>query len=656
MVYDTTEYTVNISVTYDPMGVVNRLTIQKDGQGNYEPPVFTNTMELNPTACQFDVEKVMNGAPITPETFTFTLTETDGSFATAKVGGVNDTVTITGTGTNLFDTIEYTAVGTHYYVVKETEGSRGGIHYDTAEYHITVNVTANGNDLVANTTIVKLGEGVVTEMVFRNVYTISGDASVTIAGTKTLTGRPMLNGEFSFQLTQVADASGTPMANPYTQIAHNGPATNGVAAVTFAPITYTAPGTYYYQITEIAGAPNVGVTYDGSGYIVTVVVSDNDNGGLTASWSIGSSTTFNFVNTYKPSNGTASLSGGKDLTGRVLKDGEFQFELYETDNTFSITGLTPSQTKQNDIHGVITFDTLTYTAEGDYYYVVKEKAGNKGGVTYDDTVYQVTVTVVDNHKGKLETFTSINEVLADGSTFAVSSIVFYNEYAAADTYAEFTIRKTITGKQSPAGFTFGLYRDLNEQPLMTVVSDLDGVVAFDKIPYTMDQLDDGPFTYYIKEINDSQTGITYDDTVYTVVVTLTDDGEGNLVATYTVDDADVDEETYQFTFQNVFTPADAQVQVNIQKVMKTLTGPLQSVEGYSFRIVDETGAEVAVVTSDISGKAVCNLTYTAQDIGKTHTYTVTEINTGKTGVTYSTARYVVTVSVSQNSQGDLVTG
>lgn len=912
MNYSTATYTVVVKAEANPnnaAALIPSVTITNENGQVVAEPLFQNEMDLTPASAQFAVQKEMEGNPATAETFTFTLVETDGSFVTPKAGGITDTVTITGAGNNLFDQIDYTTVGTHYYVVKETAGTRGGMTYDGSEYHITVDVAVEGNALKTVVTINKLGFGTVEDIVFRNSYAISGSASVTIAGTKTLTGRPMLNGEFSFRLTQVADANGTPMNNPYMQVAVNGPANgNGEATVTFAPITYTTPGTYYYKLSEVAGASGNGITYDGNSYIVTVTVEDNGQGGLTASWSISNASTFAFANSYKPAPVNTQFGGVKELTGRVLKDGEFQFELYETGASFAISGLTPIQTKTNDIHGALTFDPLYYAEEGTYYYVVKEKAGSVGGVTYDPNEYHITINVVDNHKGKLETFESIEKMLEDGTKFAISSMVFYNEYRAADTDVTFTVKKTMQGlRTDPAGFQFGLYADLNGSPLQTVTSDADGVVSFAPITYTADDLATGTFTYYIKEIVPAgpANGIAYDTTVYTVEVTVVDNLEGDLETFYTVNAQTVDESTYQFAFTNsynvtgttktdiigkkilngnkqltagmftfelyagdtaagtpiatvtngadgsirfadvelttlgvntftvkekapaggkengitysplvytvivetedngvggmtaknpvyylgqvaqsemefintyavegdvsaviqgkktlqggkkltanlfafelyeagatapvavvqngadgtfrfdltftapgtytytvkevapdsyqaegvtysnwiytveitvedngvgglvasaptyqlngqivaevefinVYTPADVQLDLDILKVMKTLSGEAKSPEGYSFKIADETGKELAVVTSDATGNASYSACYTAADVGKTYTYVVTEINTKVTGVTYSTAKYTVVVAISQNDAGELV--
>jgi len=660
MVYDTSEYTVTITSTYSPSGWLHSTTGTKNGQtaGAF---TFENRMELNAAHAQFAVNKVVEGNPLFTDHYAFTLLETDSSFVTMKPDGVLDSVMISGSGTDVFDSIEYTAVGTHYYVVREIPGTRGGMTYDAATYHITVNVTANGRDLVATTTINKLGEGTVGEIRFVNTYRISGNASVTIDGVKTLQGRPMLNGEFTFRLEQV-DAQGAPVANGYTATAANGPA-NGAnqAAFRFAPISYTEPGTYYYKISEQAGAPNNGVTYDGGSYIVVVTVSDDQNGGLAATWEIENASQLSFYNRYKPAAINAEILGGKDLTGRVLRDGEFEFELYTTDSAFNTTGLTATETKKNDLHGDINFSTLHYTEEGTHYYVVKEKNTQAGGVTYDEGEYHVTISVVDNHKGQLETFTVIERQEANGDKFVASSIVFYNEYATGNAEVTFTVEKTMEGlRTDPAGFRFDLYEDLNGAPIQTVISDADGVVSFEKITYTQADLEKGGYTYYIRERipAGNHNGITYDQTIYTVEVTLTDDGNGNILVSYTVNDADVDENTYRFAFRNRYDVTEGTTfDITGKKILegKPLTANMFTFELYAGDT--PTGTPIATVKNAADGTVLFE-DVSLNTLGR-HTFTVKEQTPagGKLdGITYSTRIYTVTVVTTDNGVGGMTAG
>lgn len=652
MNYSNVTYTVVVKAEADPVnsGELIPSVVITDAAGQpVTEPIFENEMALASDSVQFTVKKEMNGTPKTAETFNFTLTETDGSFVTPKAGGVTDTVAITGAGSDLFDAITYTAVGTHYYVVKETPGARpGGMTYDDSEYHITVDVVVNGSALNAIVTINKLGAGTASEIVFTNTYTISGDTSVTISGTKTLTGRPMLNGEFHFQLTQVADAQGTAMANPHTQAVANGPAMGGTAAVTFAPITYTTPGTYYYKISEKAGESNIGVDYDENTYIVTVVVEDDDKGGLTASWSIGAENTFNFANSYTPAAVKTQLHGVKELTGRVLIDGEFEFELYETGSDFSVAGLTAKQTQKNDLHGALLFEPLEYKVEdiGPHYYVVKEKTGIAGGVTYDDSEYHITILVEDNHRGKLETVTSIEKVLADGTRFEVSSMLFHNAYNTGSTQLVLEGTKKLDGRDLEDEFFFDVFEGNTK---VTEGANDGNTIVFEPIEYTAA----GEHTYIVKEripaeaVNNVYKGVTYDTREYTVAVEVKDNGDGTLTATPTYVDGPI-------LFENSYSVTSTYQNISGKKVLE---GKDIAQNPFTFELYNAAGQFVMNATTDAEGNFVFENVELTE--AKTHTFTVKEVipaaavGSVLNGMDYDEREYKVTIEVTDNGDGTL---
>ena len=162
--------------------------------------------------------------------------------------------------------------------------------------------------------------------------------SVTLVATKSLTGRTLAAGEFSFQLKEGA-----------TVLQTKTNAANG--AIAFDAINYTLAnvGLHTYTITEVAGSLG-GVTYDSMVMTVTVNVTDNGNGTLTATPAYPADTIFN--NSYV-AGGSVALAATKSLTGRALAAGEFSFQLKE--------GATVLQTKTNAANGAIAFDAINYT-------------------------------------------------------------------------------------------------------------------------------------------------------------------------------------------------------------------------------------------------------------------------------------------------------
>ena len=519
MVYDTTEYQVVISATADGKELTPSVVITKGGQTVVEL-VFKNKMDLDPASAQFGVEKKVEGNPPAEE-YTFTLTETDGSFATAKQGGITDTVKINGAGHSRFQNITYTAVGTHYYVVKETPGTNPGVTYDASEYHITVNVVYENGKLVANTTITKPGAGAVQDIVFTNTYAITGTAEVNIHGTKLLEGRELLAGEFEFGLYEDG-VSGESLLQRVTN------ATNGKFA--FSTITYTEPGNHEYTVKEIVPAEKLGgVTYSTEEYTVRVHVRDNGEGGLSVKQeislpnaSVASYDDLIITNTYKAASVSKAITAEKTwsntVTGedKAIPAGKFSFTLYHSDAAYTTeeSGITVA----NDAQGKVSF-SKTYTAIGTYHYILREVIGDESTVDYDAGRYLIRDVVTDDGKGQLHV---IRTVVRDG-VGETDKIAFSNLYtpAASKPFA-ITGMKTLTGRKLENGeFTFGLYQD---GELLQEAKNNGNTFAFEPIVYEKS----GTYTYTVKEQapvkkGESYKGVIYDYTEYQVTITVTDE-------------------------------------------------------------------------------------------------------------------------------------
>ena len=237
--------------------------------------------------------------------------------------------------------------------------------------------------------------------------------SVKLEGTKSLKGRGLKDQEFSFNLKGTSDN-----AKEVDQTVTN----DQDGKITFPALEYTKAGTYVYEVTEKAGTEN-GITYDKTKYHVTVVVADNKEGKLTVTSQEvkkGEETVsgISFKNEYAPAKTNITLEGTKSLKGRELKDQEFSFNLKGTsDNAKEV-----DQTVTNDQDGKITFPALEYTKAGTYVYEVTEKAGTETGITYDQTVYHVTVEVTDDKVGHLQA-----KVNCEGST-GTMNLIFTNHY------------------------------------------------------------------------------------------------------------------------------------------------------------------------------------------------------------------------------------
>ncbi|MBQ7092797.1 MAG: hypothetical protein IJN83_09120 [Clostridia bacterium] len=235
-----------------------------------------------------------------------------------------------------------------------------------------------------------------------------------------------------------------------------------------------------------------------------------------------------FTNTYNPVPAQGeNITGKKTLTGRDLNEGEFEFALYTVEEDGDLDD--ELDTVSNDAAGEFVFDMSTefYGKVGAYKYAVVEVEGDLGGVTYDEARFDIIVTVTDNN-GNLEAKTVIKDKLG-----AEAEIEFVNEYAAAKAAVTLTAKKELTGADLTAGrFSFLLYEadeSMNRRgdALEKVSNAADGAITFKELEFT----EAGTYCYVVNEdASANEAGITYDSTAYGIMITVTDNGEGQLVA------------------------------------------------------------------------------------------------------------------------------
>ena len=384
-------------VTYDTASHTVTVDVADNGRGQLEAtvpadkPVFTNTYAAKPGKTVIEAKKVLNGKALEADKYEFELKENDKVVATAKN---------TADGSISFPEIEYTKAGTYTYTMSEKAGNEAGVTYDKTSHKVTVEVADNGQgQLVATITS--------EQPVFTNTYTKPAPAAdtITIEATKTLVGKELEAGKYEFELKEGDKVIGT--------------ATNAAdGKVVFPSITYTEAGTHTYTVAEKAGNEE-NVTYDTTVHTVTVEVADNGQGKLVSTITGNKPA---FVNKYtaptppptpnpqQPTPATATIQANKVLTGKELKDGQFEFELTYQGNVVD--------TAKNKADGSVTFKSQSFTSPGKYEYTITEKVGNEAGVTYDKTVHKVTVEVAYDTNGKL-----VATVTGNGPTFT-------NTYAA----------------------------------------------------------------------------------------------------------------------------------------------------------------------------------------------------------------------------------
>ena len=355
-------------VTYDTATHEVTVNVTDNGQGQLEAavtgnnPTFTNTYKAKPAKpIIITATKVLNGKALEAGKYEFELKEGDKVIGTAT-NAVDGTVAFAG--------IEYKEAGEHTYTISEKAGSEGGVTYDTAKHEVKVAVVDNGaGQLVATVTD--------NNPTFTNTYK-AASTTVNITAKKVLNGKALEAGKYEFELKEGDKVIGT--------------AKNAVdGTVAFAGIEYKEAGEHTYTISEKAGS-EAGVTYDTATHKVTVKVVDNGAGKLVATVTDNNPT---FTNTYVASSTQVTFTAKKVLNGNKLAAGQFEFELREGDKLI--------ETVKNAADGTVTFKAKDFAKAGVYTYTITEVKGNEEGVTYDPTVHNVTVEVVDNGAGQLVT-------------------------------------------------------------------------------------------------------------------------------------------------------------------------------------------------------------------------------------------------------------
>mgnify|MGYP001677797323 CR=1 FL=1 len=577
-------------VEYDPNAYEVTVVVKDNGQGQLvatatgaDNLTFTNVYKAKPAKATITATKVLNGKALEADKYEFELKEGNKVVATAK-NAADGTVT--------FPVISYDAAGPHTYTITEKAGSEKGVTYDTAKHEVTVNVTDNGQgELVADVKD--------NNPTFTNTYK-AATTTATITATKVLNGKALEADKYEFELKE---------GDKVVATAKN--AADGT--VTFPAISYDAAGPHTYTITEKAGS-EAGVTYDTATHEVTVNVTDNGQGKLVATATNNNPT---FTNTYKAATTTATITATKVLNGKALEAGKYEFELKEGDKVIG--------TATNAADGTVTFEDIKYAAAGDHTYTISEKAGSEAGVTYDTAKHEVKVKVTDNGQGQLEA-----AVTGNNPTFT-------NTYKAASTTVNITAKKVLNGKTLEAGkYEFELKE--GDKVIGTATNAVDGTVAFAGIEYK----EAGEHTYTISEKAGNEAGVTYDKSTHNVTVKVTDNGQGQLVATVTDNNP---------TFTNTYVASSTQVTFTAKKV---LNGNGKELVKDQFKFELKEGNEVIETATNAADGTVTFKAIEYATAGK-HTYTITEVKGNDKDIKYDENSYEVTVTVTDNGAGQLVT-
>lgn len=632
--YDTAKYYVHIQVTDPGQGkLVATTTITKVVENvelDVSSVVFQNTYSVTEGAqLQLSGTKTLDVVrgelALTDDLFTFVIMK-DGT-EVGRTTNKGNTIT--------FPVLSYTPdqVGqTFTYTIEELNTGLAGVTYSQEKYTLVVTLTDRAGAVVASYELTDSAGNPVelTALNFVNTYEAETTNAV-IAGTKNLTGRDPAKGEFAFQLF---DEGGKLLQT----------VTNDGKGFTFEAIPYSQTGTYRYTVRELIPANAVenlykGVKYDPAVYTVTVTVTD-EGGQLKATVSHTASQLV-FNNQYlgeRISVPVALSKTVKVLSGKGVTAEGFRFLLADSQGNQVAILTTDAQGKAA---GNLVFTDKD--AGNVFTYTLTEINTQVPGVTYSTEKYTVTVTV--DYVSDVLTATA---VVTDAAGKTVDAVTFVNEYAAAPTQATIQGTKTLTGRDLAEGeFSFQLF-DAQGKLLETVKNSANGF-AFQAIPYDAE----GTYTYTVKELipenakNNVYKGVTYDAKTYSVTVTVSDVG-GKLEATVSCDAS-------QLVFRNTYTPEEVEVTLDITKVVKINSGDGVSPAGFKFQLTDEAGNPMGQLTSNEDGKAAGVLRFTDAQEGNTYTYILSEVNTKVKGVTYSSAKYVIQITVVRDDQGKLGT-
>lgn len=609
--------------------------------------------------------------------------------------------------------VEVVKVGDNWRAVKDVLGDRSfdpaGVTYDPAIWTVKVTLKDVDNVLVLSAQYLKDGVPVQGDSFqFANSYDPK-PATASIDGSKTLTGRDMaVNETFGFELSAADDATqsavkaGTVTIPTNTATVPNASSDNPMG-FSFSKISFAKPGTYKFNVNETQWNGNAlpedgtdGLTFDRSTKTVTVVVTDEHDGSLTAKVVYPEGGTA-FVNQYNSSMTFAGIQVSKTLYGRTMQASEFDFTIdsEDPDSIALLADTDKSFTNENnraagvaDVMTKLTGHTFTLDNVGKTYeFTVKENipAGatrdaatglwfvEDKGLYYDGASHTVKISITDNGKGELSAATTVDD---EPNTSLVS---FMNTYRAQDVSfdtANAQLKKILEGRDwlDSDSFTFNLKALTDGAPMPEGA--VDGVATatvtkanaenfgFGNITYASDMLQGAPsktFKYEVSEATGTIEGIDYATNKATITVTVVDNGEGKLTASASTENG---------TFVNRYTASVSYTANGGIQLAKVLKGR-DMVEGQFKVAVTPANAESAnvlglaegsnefampagtdgnkVLKQILSGDVV----FTQSDVGKTYTYEVAEVNEGAVGYTYDGTVYTVTIAVTISDTGKL---
>ena len=663
-------FTYTVTESGEVAGVTNdaklsrkvSFTVTDDGKGNLSVSrkpdgdvafTFTNTYNVTPVETsvtdQITANKVLTGRNLMDSEFSFELVEGDKVVATGK----NDAE-----GNITMSAVKYTEAGEHTYTLREVNGGTisKGITYGDAKYTIETTITDKGDGTLKAEHVLKDA----TAATFKNTYSVTPtDADLDFDLSKAIDGREWTDGdEFGFTITAPA---GAPLPDPATVTVSKHDAKDGIAAIKFGKIRYTAAGTYKYEIRENAGN-TVGMTYDSHVATAEVTVTEDGEGKLTAN--VTKKENGRFTNTYRTELNYTAAGGlwlSKYLDGRPMTEGQFTFTVTPADDASArALGLLPGANSFKSpeaaeatvgLIDILAGHEVKFTqadAGKTFKYTVAEKNDGQPGYTYDDAVRTVTIAIADDTAGTLTATTTVSggpegtheTVHKSGENKVEKALVpFHNSYSATTntpggTAAQVVATKTLTGRPMADGeFWFGIAYQGELVAYENLKPNIGGHVSFDTLHYDTKMLanleaaglayrtdKDGKLAWTInytayEDLFGLPNGVSATTWSFGFKVIVVDNGDGTLTAT-------VDYGGVEPLFENVYGADAVDAALTGTKKLQVAEGltPADITGKFTFTVTaDEAGApmpERTTVTNDAAGNV---------DFGKIH-FTLEDLN------------------------------
>lgn len=668
-------FTYTVTESGEVAGVTNdaklsrevSFTVTDDGKGNlsvsHKPDgdvafTFTNTYNVTPVETsvtdQITATKVLTGRELAAGEFSFELVEGEGEDAKVIATGTN-----AADGKITMSAVKYTKAGTHAYTLREVKGGTisKGVTYSDAEYTIETTITDNGDGTLSATHVLKDDVKAAT---FENAYSVTPlDAEFDFGLGKAIDGRDWTDSDkFSFTITA---SEGTPLPDPATVTVSKKDAKDGIAAIKFGKIHYTAAGTYKYEIRENAGN-TVGMTYDSHVATAEVTVTEDGDGNLTAN--VTKKENGRFTNTYRTELNYTAAGGlwlSKYLDGRPMTEGQFTFTVTPADDASArALGLLPGANSFKSpeaaeatvgLIDILAGHEVKFTqadAGKTFKYTVAEKNDGQPGYTYDDAVRAVTIAIADDTAGTLTATTTVSggpegtheTVHKSGENKVEKALVpFHNSYSATTntpggTAAQVVATKTLTGRPMADGeFWFGIAYQGELVAYENLKPNIGGHVSFDTLHYDTKMLanleaaglayrtdKDGKLAWTInytayEDLFGLPNGVSATTWSFGFKVIVVDNGDGTLTAT-------VDYGGVEPLFENVYGADAVDAALTGTKKLQVAEGltPADITGKFTFTVTaDEAGAPMPERTT-VTNDAVGNV-----DFGKIH-FTLEDLN------------------------------